>query len=58
MCRKASKDGLFRLGAWYHRVGLIVDHVCSPVDLLTVYNILLLVCFVLCCVEKMCEKKV
>ena len=43
-CGKASEDGMFRLGARNHRVGLIIDHFCSPVDLLTMYNALCLWC--------------
>ena len=52
MCREALGDGMCRLGAWYHRIGLVMDHVCSPVDLLTMYNVLCLVCLVLSCVGK------
>ena len=32
MCGKAPGDGMLWLGARNHRVGLVVDLICSPVD--------------------------
>ena len=53
----APGDRMLQLGAWYYQIGLVVDHVCSPVDSLAVYNVLHLVCLVLCHVGKSCEKE-